>query len=262
MWNTTSTPVSSWSRVRASVMSPRTGSAPSRVSCVAAASDRASATTSSPRASSRLTTAEPRNPAPPVTKLFMGDSLPLGAPSRPVRILRYATKPPRCRTVVVASRSQVRYCGRHASRTRHTPRAGLPPHAAAQPHLGGAARRRPPHDGRGSGGRGAPHPARRQRLHGLPHARAARQPRPRRRDAAGGQRLLLRGLAGAHAPPLRLHAVRGRRALQRRAAGAGARRAHPSGVRRRPDPGDGVRALPRVSGAGDAGVRRRPGDRA
>src|SRR5674476_1222700 len=51
-------------------------------------------------------------------------------------------------------------------------------HAAAQPHLGGAARRRPPHDGRRSGGRGAPHPARRERVHGLPHARAPREPRP------------------------------------------------------------------------------------
>ena len=75
-------------------------------------------------------------------------------------------------------------------------------------------------------------------------------------DPAGGQRLLLRGLAGAHPPPLRLHAVRDGGALRRRAAGAGVRRARPApGLRRRPDPGDGVRPLQCVPG--QRGRRRR-----
>ena len=132
----------------------------------------------------------PRNPAPPVTKLFIGTSLPVRRRARraPARLadgtpasglvgcmtghrlgVRYGKR------VVLARRLQVQYRRRHASRTRDAPRAGLPPHAAAEPHLGGAARRRPPHDRRGSGGRRAAHPAGRQRLHRLPHARAARR---------------------------------------------------------------------------------------
>src|SRR5665648_441640 len=68
----------------------------------------------------------------------------------------------------------------------------------------------------------------------------------------------LRGLTRAHPPSLRLHAVRRRGPLQRRAARPrprGAGRA--PGVRREPDPGHRLRRLPRLPGG-----RRRRGRRA
>ena len=144
--------------------------------------------------------------------------------------------------IALATHSQVRYVGDHAPRPGDTPRARLPAHAAAQPHLGGAARRRPPPDGRGSGGRGAPHAAGRERLHGVSHAGASGEPGSRRRDAPGGQRLLLRGLARAHAPPFRVHAVRRRGPLRRRVARPRSRgTGRAPGLRREPDPGHCLR---------------------